>query len=353
MGCRPEATGRTERQGRGPRALEQSAEGAKTSCAPPGARKPHQPGARLERSIGDNTGLIELGEAEGDQAIVAEAEAALMCSRTRLPATRSRRCFQARPTPMMPFSKSTPAPAAPRARTGPECCCACTSAGRSSMVIRPMSRRARGRGSGRKIGHPQRSRGNNAYGWLKTKSGVHRLVRISPFRLQCPPPHLFASVWVFPVVDDTIDDRDSMISDVRIDTYRSSGAGGQHVNTTDSAVRITHVPTGIVVACQSERSQHKNRATAWMMLQARLYEMELQKKQEKLDAANAQKIRYRLGPPDPVLRAAALSAGEGSPHRCPEHQSRRRAGWRHRHFINASLSQRIHGGTAKNVADLD
>jgi len=137
-------------------------------------------------------------------------------------------------------------------------------------------------------------KGKDAYGWLKTESGVHRLVRISPYDSSARRHTSFASVWVFPVVDDSIQ-VDINESDVRVDTYRSSGAGGQHVNTTDSAVRLTHVPTGIVVACQNERSQHKNRATAWAMLRSRLYEAELQKREEKAMAEAASKTDIGWG----------------------------------------------------------
>jgi peptide chain release factor 2 len=137
-------------------------------------------------------------------------------------------------------------------------------------------------------------KGHNAHGWLKTESGVHRLVRISPFDSNARRHTSFASVWVYPVVDDRIV-IDVNESDCRIDVYRASGAGGQHVNKTESAVRITHIPTGIVAACQSERSQHKNRATAWNMLRARLYERELEKREAATAADSASKTEIGWG----------------------------------------------------------
>ncbi len=137
-------------------------------------------------------------------------------------------------------------------------------------------------------------KGTNAYGWLKTEAGVHRLVRISPFDSNARRHTSFASVWVYPVVDDTIT-IDINPSDVRTDTYRASGSGGQHVNKTDSAVRLTHIPTGVAVACQSERSQHQNRDRAWKMLRARLYELELQKREAAAQAVEDQKTDIGWG----------------------------------------------------------
>ncbi len=195
-------------------------------------------------------------------------------------------------------------------------------------------------------------KGHNAYGWAKTESGVHRLVRISPFDSNARRHTSFASVWVYPVIDDKID-IDVKESDCRIDTYRSSGAGGQHVNTTDSAIRITHIPTGIVVACQGERSQHKNRATAWNMLRARLYEREMEKREAVANATEAAKtdigwghqIRsYVLQPYQLVkdLRTGVTSQtpgdvldGELGP------------------FMEAALAQKVYGGGSAEVEDVE
>ena len=198
-------------------------------------------------------------------------------------------------------------------------------------------------------------KGHNAHGWAKTESGVHRLVRISPFDSNARRHTSFASVWVYPVVDDRIEVNVNE-SDCRIDTYRSSGAGGQHVNTTDSAIRITHIPTGIVVACQAERSQHKNRATAWNMLRARLYERELEMREAEANKVGGVEDRDRLGPSDPQLCAAALSAGEGSALRLHVRDALRRSRRRTRR-LHAGLSRPAHlrrsrDGRGRRVAAL-
>jgi peptide chain release factor 2 len=195
-------------------------------------------------------------------------------------------------------------------------------------------------------------KGTNAYGWLKTESGVHRLVRISPFDSNARRHTSFASVWVYPVIDDTID-IDVSESDVRIDTYRASGAGGQHVNTTDSAVRITHMPSGIVVQCQNERSQHKNRATAWSMLRARLYEAELQKREEAAQATADQKtdigwghqIRSYVLQPYQMVKDLRTGIESSNPDAVLDGAIDS--------FVEAALAQRVHGDEAAEVSDLD
>ena len=194
-------------------------------------------------------------------------------------------------------------------------------------------------------------KGASAYGWLKTESGVHRLVRISPFDSNARRHTSFASVSVYPVIDDsieiTVEDKD-----VRIDTYRASGAGGQHVNTTDSAVRITHVPTGIVVQCQNERSQHKNRATAWAMLRARLYEAELQRREEKAQAEAAAKseigwghqIRSYVLQPYQMVKDLRTGVESSNPSAVLDGDLDS--------FIEAALAQRVEGGSGAEIEDL-
>ncbi len=194
-------------------------------------------------------------------------------------------------------------------------------------------------------------KGTNAYGFLKTESGVHRLVRISPFDSNARRHTSFSSAWVYPVVDDSIDIQVSE-SDCRIDTYRSSGAGGQHVNTTDSAVRITHIPTNIVVQCQSDRSQHKNRATAWSMLRARLYEFELEKREAAANKESASKtdigwghqIRSYVMQPYQMVKDLRTGFESPSPQDVLDGDLDG--------FMQAALAQRVQGGHA-DVQDID
>ncbi|WP_395698303.1 peptide chain release factor 2 [Methylocella sp.] len=195
-------------------------------------------------------------------------------------------------------------------------------------------------------------KGHNAHGWAKTESGVHRLVRISPFDSAARRHTSFASVWVYPVIDDRIE-IDVKESDCRIDTYRSSGAGGQHINTTDSAVRITHIPSGIVVACQSERSQHKNRATAWNMLRARLYEQELERREAAANATEASKteigwghqIRSYVLQPYQLVKDLRTGTTSGTPDDVLDGDLDP--------FMEAALAQRLEGGAPAAVEDVD
>jgi len=194
-------------------------------------------------------------------------------------------------------------------------------------------------------------KGHNAHGWLKTESGVHRLVRISPFDSNARRHTSFASVWVYPVVDDRIQIEINE-NDCKIDTYRASGAGGQHVNKTESAVRITHMPTGIVVACQMERSQHKNRATAWNMLRARLYERELEKREAAISADSASKtdigwghqIRSYVLQPYQMVKDLRTGHVSGTPSEVLDGDLDA--------FMEASLAQRLSGRTVQ-VEDVE
>jgi peptide chain release factor 2 len=195
-------------------------------------------------------------------------------------------------------------------------------------------------------------KGHNAHGWAKTESGVHRLVRISPFDSNARRHTSFASVWVYPVVDDRINIEINE-ADCRIDTYRSQGAGGQHINTTDSAIRITHMPSGIVVACQAERSQHKNRATAWNMLRARLYEKELERREAEANAMQASRteigwghqIRSYVLQPYQLVKDLRTGHTSGTPSEVLDGELD--------DFMQASLAQRVYGGGPEKVEDVE
>lgn len=248
----------------------------------------------IESELSDTLELIELGEAEGDESVVAEAEASLKTLKGELGRRQIDALLSGEADERDTYLEIHAGAGGTESQDWAE------------MLMRMYLRWAGANGfkteilelnEGEEAGIKSVTiavKGERAYGWLKTESGVHRLVRISPFDSQARRHTSFASVWVYPVVDDTIE-IDVSESDVRIDTYRASGAGGQHVNTTDSAVRITHLPTGIVVACQNERSQHKNRAQAWAMLKARLYEAELKKREEKAMAEAASKTDIGWG----------------------------------------------------------
>ena len=249
---------------------------------------------RMEQELDDQITLIELGEGEGDQAVVGEAEAALR----RLKTDVSRRELEAL---LSGEADNNDTYLEVHAGAG-----GTESQDWASMLLRMYTRWAEQRGfkvdfieetQGEEAGIKSATieiKGRNAYGWLKTENGVHRLVRISPFDSNARRHTSFASVNVYPVVDDAIK-IDINESDVRVDTMRSGGAGGQHVNKTESAIRLTHIPTNIAVVCQSDRSQHRNRAQAWQMLRAKLYEAELKRREEKAAADQAAKTDIGWG----------------------------------------------------------
>ena len=248
----------------------------------------------MSKELAETIEIIELGEAEGDHELIAEAEASLPALERRAAGLEFRSLLSGEADINDAYLEIHAGAGGTESQDWAE------------MLLRMYQRWVERKGfrgqlvqltPGEEAGIKSATlqiAGDYAYGWAKTESGVHRLVRISPFDSNKRRHTSFASVWVFPVVDDTIE-IELTEKDLKVDTYRASGAGGQHVNTTDSAVRITHKPSGIVVQCQSERSQHKNRATAMKMLKARLYEAELQRREDETQAANAEKTEIGWG----------------------------------------------------------
>jgi peptide chain release factor 2 len=249
---------------------------------------------RIEQELDDQLTMIELGEAERDQKVIGEAEEALKKLRSEV----ARREMEAL---LSGEADSNDTYVEVHAGAG-----GTESQDWAGMLARMYGRWAEqhgykidwieeteGEAAGLKSATMQ-VKGRNAYGWLKTEAGVHRLVRISPFDANARRHTSFASVSVYPVVDDRINIEINE-SDVRVDTMRAGGAGGQHVNKTESAIRLTHIPTNIAVVCQNDRSQHRNRAQAWQMLRAKLYQLEMKKREEKAAADQAAKTDIGWG----------------------------------------------------------
>ena len=306
---------------------------------------------KFEADLQENIDLIELGEAEDDQEIIQVAEESLRSMLAEV----SRRQVEA-----MLSGEADANDTYLEVHSGAG---GTESQDWANMLLRMYTRWAERQGykvevlemhDGEEAGIKSATilvKGHNAYGWLKTESGVHRLVRISPYDSNARRHTSFSSIWVYPVVDDSINIEINE-SDCRIDTYRASGAGGQHVNTTDSAVRITHIPTGIVVACQQERSQHKNRAKAWDMLRARLYEAELEKREAAANAEAASKtdigwghqIRSYVLQPYQLVKDLRTGVESTSPSDVLDGDLSP--------FMEAALAHRISGKPDAEVADL-
>lgn len=306
----------------------------------------------IARDLDDNVGLLELGEMEGDESVVTEAEDALKQLGHDVAKRQVEALLSGEADGFDTYLEIHAGAGGTESQDW------------AQMLARMYVRWAERRGykvevveasEGEEAGLKSVTyviKGENAYGWLKTESGVHRLVRISPFDSAARRHTSFASAWVYPVVDDSIDITIPE-SDVRVDTYRSSGAGGQHVNTTDSAVRLTHIPTGIAVACQAERSQHKNRAKAWDMLRARLYEAELKKREDKANAEAAAKtdigwghqIRSYVLQPYQMVKDLRTGVQTTDPQRVLDGDLDG--------FMEASLAARVRGAATAVVEDID
>ncbi|MFD1787685.1 peptide chain release factor 2 [Sphingomonas floccifaciens] len=248
----------------------------------------------IERELNDTAELIEMAEAEGDDAMAAEGTEALAALAERAEADKVKALLAGEADANDTYIEINSGAGGTESQDWAE------------MLQRMYTRWAERNGmkvelidyhAGEQAGIKSATllvKGENAYGYAKTESGVHRLVRISPYDSSARRHTSFSSVWVYPVIDDNIE-VEVNDADLRIDTYRASGAGGQHINTTDSAVRITHLPTGIVVQCQNQRSQHKNKAEAFNQLRARLYERELAEREAAANAQNATKTDIGWG----------------------------------------------------------
>ncbi|MCX5479707.1 peptide chain release factor 2 [Kaistia geumhonensis] len=304
-----------------------------------------------ERELADNLELIELGEAEGDASIVTEAENAIFALKD---------VVRRRQINSMLSGEADGNDTYVEIHAGAG---GTESQDWANMLLRMYTRWSERTGKkvelleihdGEEAGIKSATllvKGEQSYGWLKTESGVHRLVRISPYDSSARRHTSFASVWVYPVVDDSIDIEINE-SDCRIDTYRAQGAGGQHINTTDSAVRITHIPSGIVVQCQNERSQHKNRAAAWDMLRSRLYEAELERREaaamatesSKKDIGWGHQIRSYVLQPYQLVKDLRTGVESTDPQTVLNGELNE--------FMEAALAQRL-GGADVEVADID